>query len=55
VATIYFGWHYVVDDVAGVAIGAVAVWGGALATGHDLPAAVRRQLARPAHSAARLT
>lgn len=55
VATVYFGWHYVVDDVAGVAIGAVAVWGGALATGHDLPAAVRRQLARPAHSAARLT
>jgi membrane-associated phospholipid phosphatase len=55
VATIYFGWHYVVDDVAGVAIGAVAVWGGALATGHDLPAAVRRQLARPAHNAARLT
>lgn len=55
VATIYFGWHYVVDDVAGVAIGAVAVWAGALATGHDLPAAVRRQLARPAQSAARLT
>jgi membrane-associated phospholipid phosphatase len=55
VATIYFGWHYVVDDVAGVALGAVAVWGGALATGHDLPAALRRQLARPAHSAARLT
>jgi hypothetical protein len=55
VATIYFGWHYVLDDIAGVAIGAVAVWGGALATGHDLPAAVRRQLARPAQSAARLT
>jgi membrane-associated phospholipid phosphatase len=55
VATVYFGWHYVVDDVAGVAIGALAVWAGALATGHDLPAAVRRQLARPAQSAARLT
>lgn len=55
VATVYFGWHYVVDDLAGVAIGAVAVWGGALATGHDLPAAVRGQFARPAHSAARLT
>jgi hypothetical protein len=55
VATVYFGWHYVVDDVAGVAIGAVAVWAGALATGHDLPAALRRQLARPAQSAARLT
>ncbi|MCP9490317.1 MAG: phosphatase PAP2 family protein [Solirubrobacteraceae bacterium MAG38_C4-C5] len=54
-ATIYFGWHYVVDDIAGVAIGAVAVWAGALATGHDVNAAVRRQLARPAHSTARLT
>jgi membrane-associated phospholipid phosphatase len=35
-ATIYFGWHYVIDDVAGVAIGAVAVWLGAKATGHDI-------------------
>ena len=30
-ATIYFGWHYIVDDLAGLAIGAVAVlvarWG----------------------------
>ncbi|MDQ3769522.1 MAG: phosphatase PAP2 family protein [Actinomycetota bacterium] len=55
VATIYFGWHYVVDDVAGVVIAAVAVWAGGLATGHDMRAALRRQLARPAHSAARLT
>ncbi|HEV2818964.1 MAG TPA: phosphatase PAP2 family protein [Solirubrobacteraceae bacterium] len=54
-ATIYLGWHYVVDDLAGVAIAAVAVWTGGLATGHDMRAAVRRQLARPAHSAARLT
>ena len=29
IATIYFGWHYVVDDVAGLLIGAVAVYGGA--------------------------
>jgi len=36
VATIYFGWHYLVDDVAGLAIGAVAVWIGALATGQTL-------------------
>jgi len=34
VATVYFGWHYVVDLVAGLAIGAVAVLGGAAATGH---------------------
>ena len=31
VATVYFGWHYVVDVVAGVAIGALAVWLGGLA------------------------
>lgn len=35
-ATIYFGWHYVIDDVAGLAIGAVAVWLGAMATGQPL-------------------
>jgi membrane-associated phospholipid phosphatase len=35
-ATIYFGWHYLIDDVAGIAIGALAVWIGAVATGHEL-------------------
>jgi hypothetical protein len=29
VATIYFGWHYLIDDVAGLVIGAAAVYGGA--------------------------
>ena len=33
-ATIYFGWHYVVDDVAGVAIGFIAVAAGAWASGN---------------------
>lgn len=37
-ATVYFGWHYVVDDVAGLAIGASAVWLAAKAT--SLPARV---------------
>jgi hypothetical protein len=32
-ATIYFGWHYVVDDIAGFAIGLVSVYLGALMTG----------------------
>lgn len=36
VSTVYFGWHYVIDDLAGLAIGGVAVWLGALATGHDV-------------------
>jgi membrane-associated phospholipid phosphatase len=34
-ATIYFGWHYLVDDVAGFVIGGLSVWIGALATGHQ--------------------
>lgn len=33
VATIYFGWHYVADDVAGIAIALVAVYVAALAIG----------------------
>jgi membrane-associated phospholipid phosphatase len=33
IATIYFGWHYLVDDVAGLAIGFFAVWVGARLTG----------------------
>ena len=41
VSTIYFGWHYLVDDVAGLVIGALAVWLGALATGHRLPVSPR--------------
>lgn len=49
-ATIYFGWHYLIDDVAGLGIGAVAVWLAALATGHELRrgAPVRRRLAAEA-------
>lgn len=33
-ATVYFGWHYVIDDVAGVAIGFIAVAAGAWASGN---------------------
>ena len=33
VATLYFGWHYVADDIAGVAIALVAFWLGGLASG----------------------
>lgn len=36
VATIYLGWHYVIDDVAGVLIAFAAVGIGAAATGHTL-------------------
>jgi len=36
IATIYFGWHYLLDDVAGLAIGFIAVWIGAKTTGHQM-------------------
>lgn len=32
VATVYFGWHYLVDVAGGVVIAVVSVWSGALAT-----------------------
>jgi len=35
VATIYFGWHYIADDVAGALIAIVSVWLGGLATGQQ--------------------
>ena len=35
-ATVYFGWHYVADDVAGVVIGYLSVALGAMATGHSM-------------------
>ena len=34
VATLYFGWHYVLDDIAGMVIGGIAVVLGAALTGH---------------------
>jgi membrane-associated phospholipid phosphatase len=33
ISTLYFGWHYVSDDVAGVVIALLSVWLGGLATG----------------------
>ncbi len=64
-ATIYFGWHYIVDDIAGLAIGGGAVllaaWGtgrfrGSVATGDDDAAepgegGSSRALAEPSPSA----
>ena len=37
VATLYFGWHYVVDDIAGLGIGVIAVVLAGVATGHLRP------------------
>ena len=33
ISTLYFGWHYVADDIAGVVIAVLAVWLGGIATG----------------------
>ena len=33
VSTLYFGWHYIADDIAGALIAVVSVWLGGLATG----------------------
>lgn len=47
VATVYFGWHYVIDDVAGLLLGLVAVWLGAMATGQsDRLVPMRARLSR---------
>ncbi len=35
IATLYFGWHYVADDVAGVAIALVAFYWGGLVSGQQ--------------------
>ena len=32
-ATIYFGWHYVADDVAGILIALIAFYVGGIASG----------------------
>jgi membrane-associated phospholipid phosphatase len=39
VATVYLGWHYVVDDLAGMLIGAAALGLAKLLTGFDVRAA----------------
>ncbi len=41
ISAIYFGWHYMIDVLAGLVIGAVAVWAGAFATGQALRGRLR--------------
>jgi hypothetical protein len=33
-STVYLGWHYVVDVIGGIALGAAAVWIAGIATGN---------------------
>ena len=60
VSTLYFGWHYIADDVAGALIALTSVWLGGLATGHrfdrrgrllEQPGPVLAPRERPASSA----
>ena len=45
-ATIYFGWHYILDDIAGLAIGAIALVLARALTGFDVRTARRPLPAR---------
>jgi membrane-associated phospholipid phosphatase len=55
-ATVYFGWHYIIDLIAGAGIGVIAVVLGAALSGHALrPASRVRVLAGGAHSTASAT
>ena len=51
VSTVYFGWHYLIDDVAGVGIGWFSVWLGGVATGQHRPAVAQRDDRVLVHSA----
>jgi hypothetical protein len=52
IATLYFGWHYMADDIAGVMIAFVSFWVGGLASGQRF--ARQRRSERPAADDARV-
>ena len=52
VATLYFGWHYVADDIAGILIALIAFYVGGVVSGqkfdrHGLPPTPRPTTAPP--------
>ena len=49
-ATIYLGWHYVADDLGGIAIGLLAIVASRALTGFDPRTARRRPAPDPAPS-----
>jgi membrane-associated phospholipid phosphatase len=51
VATVYLGWHYVVDDLAGIVMGAIALFVASALTGFDLRAERRAKLQAEAAAA----
>jgi len=59
IATVYLGWHFFVDVLAGLALGSVAAWMGAMATGNHIGLRPRlrvdeEEAPEPAASGARL-
>jgi hypothetical protein len=50
-STIYFGWHYILDDIAGFAIGWLCVAVGQRVTGSEPAVRGRRRSAAPPASA----
>ena len=49
-ATMYFGWHYIVDDIAGLVIGFTSVYLGGLLTGWRIERrSTRRRCSWTAH------
>ncbi len=52
VSTLYFGWHYIADDLAGAVIAGASVWLGGLATGQRFQR--RDRATRPTTSTARM-
>ena len=49
ISTLYFGWHYIADDISGVLISFIAVYIGGLATGQKFDRG-GRLCSRPARS-----
>ena len=47
VSTVYLGWHFFVDVLGGLALGAIAVWMGALATGNHVGVRPRLRIEEP--------
>ncbi|WP_408641683.1 phosphatase PAP2 family protein [Solicola gregarius] len=47
-ATLYFGWHYVADDIGGAVIAVVSVWIGAKVTGQPTRRSENLERAGPA-------
>jgi hypothetical protein len=53
-STLYFGWHYVADDIAGCAIAVFSVWLAGLATGNRLDRRAHQEADAPLDGSAEL-